>query len=167
MDEATYLKERVDDQASWYDRKCIKYKKQFYFLRTIEIIAAALIPFIAIFKYDIVIYVTSGLGVAIVIVSGIMALKKYQENWLQYRLTRENLVREKFLYQAGTDPYNDINRFNIFVRRIEDILSAENVSWYQNMNTKNQQQTAQSQNATTTSSSTTSTTAPPTTQTPP
>ncbi len=45
MDPETYLKERVEDQIAWYDRKAAFEKISFISLRVVEITAAATVPF--------------------------------------------------------------------------------------------------------------------------
>jgi len=47
LDEAKYLKERLEDQIDWYDRKSISNQKSFKRLQVLIIVASATIPFLS------------------------------------------------------------------------------------------------------------------------
>ena len=47
MEQDEYLKNRLDDQIDWYDRKSVQNQKWFKRLQVISIIAAASIPFLS------------------------------------------------------------------------------------------------------------------------
>jgi hypothetical protein len=124
-----YLEQRVDDQINWYDSKSGSNQRWHKNLRAVEIICAALIPFIANSSWECSNFVVGTLGVIIAICAGMSALNKYQENWLNYRATAETLKHEKFLYLTKSTPYNNENSFNSFVKRIEGLISKENSQW--------------------------------------
>ena len=75
-----------------------------------EIIAAALIPFVSGLTASINsllvpgFIVTGLLGVAVTIFASIRALGQHQENWIEYRTTSESLKNEKFMFQAAVKP---------------------------------------------------------------
>jgi len=124
-----YLEQRVDDQINWYDSKSGSNQKWHKNLRAIEIISAALIPFIANSSWEYSNLIVGTLGVIIAICAGLSALNKYQENWLTYRTTTETLKHEKYLFITKTVPYNVENSFQGFVKRIEGLISKENSQW--------------------------------------
>lgn len=131
MKEEEYLHERLEQQIAWYSRKSQQHKKMFMFLRFIEVISAALIPFIAGMN-DVVPYsqwIIGGLGVVISVSAASTALFKYQENWIEYRITAERLKHEKYTYITSAWPYSTEDKLNILVNRTEDILSRQNFSW--------------------------------------
>lgn len=135
MDEANYIKERVDDQINWYDRKSAINKRNFKFMRIVELLAAASIPFLSAYVHQSVwMRVAIGaLGVVIVVVAGFIALNKWQENWIAYRTTAETLKHQKYLYLTRSSPYSTGNAFKKFVRRVESEISKENSSWGEHM----------------------------------
>ena len=45
MDANEYIAQRLDDQIGWYDRKSISNQRWYRGLRTVQVVAAALIPF--------------------------------------------------------------------------------------------------------------------------
>jgi hypothetical protein len=141
MDEKEYLETRVDDQINWYGQKATKFKILNIWSRGIIIVFSAIIPFISVFKpittlatislcsrlVDILIPL---LGSLTSIAAGFSALLKFQENWIEYRTTSENLKHEKYLYLNQSGPYESSkDSYKIFVNRIESLISKENSTW--------------------------------------
>ena len=71
------------------------------------------------------------LGALIAVISTIISLNQFQENWIEYRTTCESLRHEKFLYLTKAEPYNNEEPFGLFVQRVESLISKENSSWSQ------------------------------------
>ena len=131
-----YLKDRLDDQIDWYDRKSLSNQKWYKWLRIIEIIAAASIPFVAGYMSDGTLWpkVSAGvLGLIVAIITAIVGLYNFQEHWVEYRTTCESLKHEKFLYLTKTEPYNIEEPFPLFVKRVESLISTENTKWSQHV----------------------------------
>lgn len=133
IDETRYLKERVEDQEQWYDRKSSYNQRWYKYLAILQIVAAAIIPFLSgnpdAFAY--IPWVIGSLGVIIAIASAASSLYKFQENWIQYRTTCETLRHQKYLYLTKTSPYDGPDAFHLFVRNIEALISKENSTWSQ------------------------------------
>lgn len=133
MDQKTYLSERIDDQINWYNSKSKNYQTKYKVLKTIVIISSVSIPFLVglITNEDSYFKIAAGiLGIVIAAIEGILALYKYQDLWLQYRITSEMLQREKIIFLTNSGLYlNNKNAFKDFVRRSESIMSSENQSW--------------------------------------
>lgn len=132
MEIQEYLRSRVDDQIDWFSTKSQDNQKMFKRLRVSEVIFAAAIPFLAghIADGDTAIKISIGiLGVAIAIISGLLSIYKYQENWIHYRTVSEALKREKYLFLTKTSPYEKQNPEGLFVKTVETILSKENSGW--------------------------------------
>jgi len=134
MDHEKYLTNRVNNQIIWYNKKSRRNKAHYYILRSIEIIAAAIIPFLSGNftgeTTDLRIYVGI-LGVIIIIITAIISLFQFQENWISYRTTSETLKHEKNLFLTKVEPYNIENHFSLFVQRVESLISKENTNWFQ------------------------------------
>lgn len=131
LDESKYIKERLDEQINWYDTKSIKNQKVYKRIKILQIISAALIPFLASlvadFKYFI--YVVSFLGVLVSVLEGILSLGKYHENWIEYRSICETLKREKYMFLGKAGVYSENSSLEVLVERIETIISNENINW--------------------------------------
>jgi len=134
MNEEQFLKERVDGQINWYDKKSQFNQRWYKCLRVGEIVAAMAIPFLAGYmseKTPAIQVVVGFLGFIIAIIAGVVALCQFQENWVEYRTTCESLRHEKYLFLTQTEPYNVDNPFPLFVQRVESLVSTENTKWSQ------------------------------------
>jgi hypothetical protein len=128
-----YVKQRVDDQISWYGDKSAAAQKWFKRIRGAEIICAAAIPFLAGYGgSSVAAQVAIGvLGAVIVVLASFLSLGQHQENWIGYRTTCESLKHEKYLFLSQVEPYETKERFSLFVRRLENLISKENSAWSQ------------------------------------
>jgi hypothetical protein len=131
MNADEYLKERVEDQIQWLDKKSSYYQRWFKQLRCVEIVLGCAIALLVSYAdIHVLVKVTAGvLGVAVAAIGGLLTLYRFQEHWIEYRVTAENLKREKFLFLTQTSPYDGEDRFQYLVSRVENILGAENVKW--------------------------------------
>ncbi len=132
MEKNDYLKARVIDQIAWYDKKSITNKKLYYWLQSLVIALAAIIPLLSGFIDDFgkcMGMLIGFIGAVVAILSGLLALYKFQEKWTAYRTTSETLKHEKFLFETNTDPYDDENAFQMLVKRVENTISKENTEW--------------------------------------
>jgi len=130
-----YLRDRVDDQMNWYDKKAVFNQKRYKNLKLLEIIVSVSLPFFTGLiaegtKIDWKI-VVGIMGVLVAGIEGVLSFQKYQENWLTYRTTAEQLKREKLLFQASAGHYRKSQDFPLFVLRCEQIMGKENASWFE------------------------------------
>lgn len=130
MDEKDYLRDRVDEQINWYDNKSKIAKRRNTICKTIIIVVAALIPFVANFSSQNIYFKIgiSSLGVFITITEGVSNFNKFNELWIEYRTVCETLRHEKFMYLNKSGVYIN-GDFSYFVERIESIISQENINW--------------------------------------
>lgn len=118
---------RLEDQICWYDKRSLSNQKWFKYVKIIEIGSAALVPLAATFNS----WVAGLLGVAIIILEGLLHLNQYHHNWVIYRSTCEALKHEKFLYLGRTGPYDlvDEEALKVLVERTEALISTEHSKW--------------------------------------
>ena len=140
---ATYDKtdpiiDRLEDQINWYDAKSSTLQKTYKRIKVVEIISAALIPFLAALHLSDVNShlpitigtITAVLGVLITILEGILQLNQYQQTWVNYRSTCEAMKHEKFTYIAKAGVYAAAaDPRALLAERIETIGSQENSKW--------------------------------------
>jgi len=132
MDEKAYLEDRVENQIEYYDKTSIKNKRWFIRLSIAGAIMGVSIPFLVPYVSDstLTLKVCLGLiGVGISLVTALLAIMKFQENWTEYRTTCETLRHEKYLYLTKTGNYAEEGAFDIFVQRVEALISKENSAW--------------------------------------
>jgi len=132
-----YIANRVDSQIEWHEKKSGSNKKLYQKYQMIQLVVASLITLSAtltVIDQAWVSFVAPTLGAIVAVVSGILGLYKFQENWVDYRTTAEQLKQEKFLFLTGSEPYDTTQRFQILVASVEDILSKQNSKWKRNSN---------------------------------
>jgi hypothetical protein len=140
--------QRLEDQIDWYNRKSRSSQRIFKRMKVVEILAAALIPFLSGFSFakvrTSIPIITGSLGMLITVLEGLLHLNQYQQNWTNYRSTCEALKHEKYLYLGKAGPYANIaNPMPLLAERIESLVSQEHAQW-----TSIQQQQAKSQDKT-------------------
>jgi len=131
---------RLDNQTEWYGRRSKRAQRLYKWIKAIEIIAAALIPFLTGRTFDHKDVVVGGLGVLITILEGILQVNQYQRIWTTYRATSEALTHEKFLFLALAGPYGvaGVNPPVLLAERIEGLMSQENTKWVSLQSQQNQ-----------------------------
>lgn len=133
MDINEYISTRLDPQIEWYDEKSVHAQKRYKQFQVVEIILAAFIPLLSGYTSlcDLIPIIIGILGAIIVIIESVTKLYKYHQNWIQYRSTCEMLLYQKHLYLTRSFPYNpnDETVDNIFIKNVEEIMSAENRHW--------------------------------------
>ncbi len=131
MSREEYIAGRLEDQIAWFDRKSGANQRVYKRLRIAEIFVAASIPFLAGYSENSpsVLFTVGLSGVAVAVISGLLALNRYQENWVEYRATSEALQRHRYRYLTQSAPYQTDDRFTILVDNVEALLSKENGNW--------------------------------------
>lgn len=132
MSEQDYLEKRLDDQINWHDRKSMRNKICFHRLQVTQIVVAALIPVLSTAFNEPSLRVRlliAGFGVAIVIITGLQSLYRFQDLWTEYRTTAETLKNERILYATRNGPYTSTNPFPLLVERVEALLSQQHSRW--------------------------------------
>jgi hypothetical protein len=126
--EADPVFQRLEDQIDWYDRKSEQNQLYFKAVKAAQLIAAAIIPVVAILHAPAA--VTASLGALVVVLEGFQQLNQYQQNWSAYRSTAEALKHEKYLYLAKAGPYSRSRHPHaLLADRIEGQISQEHAKW--------------------------------------
>jgi hypothetical protein len=128
-------KGRPKDQLDYHSKQSRDSKKKFYSLQFVIIIASALIPIVNVVipGGDLVCLISSILGGIIVVITGVMQLHKYQENWILFRTTQELLKKEKFLYLNDAGDYAELDaesKKRLLVERVESMVSSETSKYF-------------------------------------
>jgi hypothetical protein len=131
MDHQEYIEKRLDDQIAWYDAKSQQNQKAYKRMRIFEIVAASAIPLLtgAPKLGDYALVLVGVLGASIAVCSGVSALFKFHELWIEYRTIAETLRHHRFLFLTQSRPYHEGNAFAILVEAVEGVISKENSSW--------------------------------------
>lgn len=128
----SYIRNRLDDQIAWYDKKAQQAQHIYKRMQFFELIVAALIPLLANYtvSYPVIAFIVGLLGAIITVIESTERLGRYHENWIEYRSACEMLKHEKNLYLMGAFPYGtDNTKEQLFVHNIENLLSSEGNKW--------------------------------------
>lgn len=124
--------DRLEDQIEWYSKSSKWNQDRFKWLKVIEVIAAALVPFFA--GWGIYPLITGLLGVIIIVLESLQSIYQFQSNWISYRSTAEALKHEKYLWYAGAGHYLTAkNPEALLAERIEELVSTEHAKWTSEM----------------------------------
>lgn len=122
--------QRLEDQIAWYSGKSRSAQRTYKRLKVVEILAAAMIPFVAGLHLPYMGLVTGALGVLVTVIEGLIHLNQYQQNWTSFRATAEALKHEKFTYLAKAGAYATANDAHaLLAERVETLVSQEGAHW--------------------------------------
>lgn len=136
MDKETfseYVENRYKGQLGYYDKAAGKNQKKYRTCQWALIILSALTPILVAldttWMYQKITVVIVSATVAI-LTTGLKTFQ-YQELWVSYRSTYEQLEPELHYYSFGVGPYSsaDTDKEALFVNRVEAILDKEHASW--------------------------------------
>jgi hypothetical protein len=130
-----YLEGRLKEQLDYHSRASRDNKKKFYALQFVIIITGALVPIVNVIipGGDLLRLTSSILGGIIIVVTALLQLHKYQENWIVFRTTQELLKKEKFLYLNDAGDYaglDDEMKKRLLVERVESLVSSETSKYF-------------------------------------
>jgi hypothetical protein len=123
---------RLNDQLEWYDRKSGENQKLYKQIKVAQLVLAGSIPVFALVGDTWGRWVTAILGASVAILEGLQQLGQYNNLWVSYRATAEQLKHEKFVFLAKSGPYRDIEEEEALKRlaeRIEEQVSTEHAKW--------------------------------------
>ena len=140
-----YVENRYKKQMQYYSNTSSKNQKKYKMFQWILIILSAVTPVLAAMSGLAISHVekvyTIGsqiLQILLVIVSSVVAILttglktfQYQDLWVNYRATYEQLKPEIYYYEFNVGPYSvaGIDKESVFVSRVEAILNAEHIQW--------------------------------------
>jgi len=145
MNQADYIKDRIDCEIDWYSKKSSRSKRAYRALRVFSAAMALSIPVMSGFLNDgnarslkVVLAIA---GAAVAFCEGLLALYKFRDNWTSYRSAAEGLMQHKYLFATGAAPYGGSGAFALFVQNAEGIMAGERIQWLK-QNTMPEENTA-------------------------
>ena len=113
--------ERLEEQVRWHSHNAKWNQDRYKWLKGVEFIAAALVPFFA--GWGAYPTVTGLLAVAVVVLEAIQSIYQFQGKGITYQSTAEALKHEKYLWYATAGHYLTArNPEALLAERIEEIL---------------------------------------------
>lgn len=143
-----FIQERLRKEIEWHEKKADFNQNWFHRMQRLQITFSSAIPVLTGFSasHTWILWIVGILGGLVTAITGFSNTFRYKELWLQYRNTKQSLVREQQLFQAKCEPYDKAGSFQIFVERIEGLLGKENSAWNRALIQKQKNQTIQDAN---------------------
>ena len=130
-----YLKDRYFDQLHYYEKASGTNKKKYKNFQWILIIFSTLTTILAalpssIGNFDLKYIVVATAAIVTILTAGLKTFQ-YQELWVNYRATIEQLKPEVFYYKFNVGDYGQAgaDKESLFVTRVEQILNKEHDLW--------------------------------------
>jgi hypothetical protein len=134
-----YLKHRFKPTRNLYKQRARHYMLLYNIFQILIIIASAIIPIVNltpnISQDNNIRIVSSSLGTAIVIFTGILQLAKAQENWILFMSTIDSLENEYYLFSHSIGSYSNEDRNKLFIQRIESIIRSKSKQYVSTIQT--------------------------------
>ncbi len=125
-----YLKERLEPQLDWYNKKASQNKRIYHWLQWTAIAISPVVPAMIAWAPDDLRLLTVALSVVLAVVTSSLKTFRFQELWISYRTIARTLEKEKHLYIAKVNEYEYAeNASRLLVQRTEEIMSRENMTW--------------------------------------
>ena len=129
-----YLENRYYDQLKYYEKASGKNQKKYKNYQWILIIVSTLTTIFAATKeiagFDLHYFIVISSAIVTVLTSALKTFQ-YQELWVNYRSTIEQLKPEIFYYRFNVGDYGQsgVDKEILFVTRVESILNKEHDVW--------------------------------------
>lgn len=126
------IRDRIEYLLDWYSKKATRCKIKYYIFASIGIIGPALVTLISncnIFQESCLVPIISTVTS---ICAGILVLTRWQEGWIRYRSTVENIKSKLTLYIVeikSVTGEEKQKKDEIFIQDIEEIVQSENFEW--------------------------------------
>lgn len=123
---------RLNDQLKWYDKKSGENQKLYKQIKVAQLVLAGSIPVFALVGDTWGRWITAILGASVAILEGLQQLGQYNNLWVSYRATAEQLKHEKFLFLAHSGPYRKLGQeeaLSLLAERVEEQVSTEHAKW--------------------------------------
>ncbi|SMO81942.1 Protein of unknown function [Saccharicrinis carchari] len=132
-EQESYINNRIQPRIDDFKNKANKNRNRFYVFQAIAILSAALVPVFSGFisdDTDPLKWLVAILGGTSAIVAGLLALYKFQENWIRYRSTYHDLESILAQFKTCSGIYVDSKQaFTLLLDNCERILKAEIGQW--------------------------------------
>lgn len=120
-----FIKERVDGQISYFEKKSKCHKRWYYILAGISILGSIFAASVPSNGYWV--SISKILSILVALSIGFESLFRLKDKWMLYRNTAEQLISEKSKFQIQRNVTEDMEKE--FVNRIDEIISNSNNQW--------------------------------------
>ena len=139
-----YIDERLNQFREWYDKKAVRAKKLYQWMRATTVVGGAVVPVLINLPIKHIDLATTLISLIVVILISLESVFHFREQWKNYRATEQLLAKEYFNFVAAEGPYRNQEEqeaFLNFVDRVENAIASENASTLNVMTTMSEQKT--------------------------
>lgn len=144
MSAEEYIDERLNSFRAWYDKKAVRAKKVYQWMRAVTVVGGAMVPVLVNIELPHLDIATTVIGLLVVVLVSLESVFHFREQWKNYRSTEQLLAKEYFNFATGEGPYRDADEteaFLTFVERVENAIASENASTLNVMTTMSERRT--------------------------
>ena len=119
-----YMKDRYEPRLKRYEKATERYHLKFRIMQAALIVAAAIAPAVTAFaEFPTMRYLGVALSALVAILTSFQRALRFEDAWMNARITREDLRREKYLYLTSTSDYSRAaDKETLFAERVETII---------------------------------------------
>lgn len=124
-----YITTRVEQYASWYDKKCGPMKQRYLYIKAITVIGGVIVPVLVNVTWPFATLGATFLSLLVVILVSWDSVFQYGKQWKNYRSTEQFLRQETVLFKHHVGFYaefEDAKAFKMYIQRIENAIAQEN-----------------------------------------
>ena len=135
-----YMKERVDDQLSYFDSNAIKNQKSYRLLKQVSIACSILTTMTIALAFTVPEGYKVSMGIVALILSTVVLatyqieeFQNYGAKWEKFRLVAEQLKSEKYMFLTKAGHYSnseETKRREHFVETIETIIRGTDIVYF-------------------------------------
>lgn len=128
---ASYIKNRLGPQLSWYEAKSAKAKRSLWSLSAIQFSTTAIIPVLNAVSTEAkeALYLSSACAAAAAIATGLIALGRFNENWVRYRRCVTSLESLKLKHEHRVAPFDGPDADSRLIELAEATIETEADQW--------------------------------------
>jgi hypothetical protein len=117
----------LDAQFAWYRTHAVSAGVRYKVLEIALLVVAALVPVTTVVTDR---WVTALLGAVVVVLTGLRSIFTWQDDWLRFTETWQQLQFARNRYVHGLPPFDDpATRDATLVERVQQIQASENRGW--------------------------------------
>ncbi|MEU9176517.1 DUF4231 domain-containing protein [Streptomyces sp. NPDC048550] len=124
-----YVETRLRQYQEWYDRKAVRSKAVHVRMRTLSVVAGALVPVLVNLDVPFSRVAATVLSLLVVVSVSLESVYRHREQWKNYRSTEQLLGHERIYFETGVGPYaglSEADAFTVLVSRVERAIANEN-----------------------------------------
>nr|WSW59706.1 DUF4231 domain-containing protein [Streptomyces sp. NBC_00998] len=124
-----YVETRLCQYQAWYDRKAVRSKAVHVRMRTLSVVAGALVPVLVNLDVPFSRVAATVLSLLVVVSVSLESVYHHREHWKNYRSTEQLLGHERIYFETGVGPYaglSEADAFTVLVSRVERAIANEN-----------------------------------------